>query len=546
MKKIITLFLCFCVALQLTACGKTKNKDNNQNTNTNSETQKTVDDKGFQVIFFDIENSSDGNTHYDGDNNDKTWGYLGAKPADCYMIKTGNIEILVDAGIQLNVTNKRTARIYQENVIKKIEQYCSDDMIDYLIVTHGDSDHLSGLAVEGGIFDYCLNNNLQIGKIIDFDSELVRNLCSKNEIPTSEYNKLIDSVIVDDYRKKRTQLVEEKGTIHIPAASLFNGMSFLDENPMTTAMPDNYYYSHYLSTTDITGFYYFSNDVSDGTNNKNVLIHYIGDSEGIKEDNLEYKSYYPNLNLGFGTLENENERFYYSIDLGNSVELRILYNWFYDHIFVHKFDSQNRNNISVCFEIVCGDNEFMSFGDLGGLGENSLIKYYSDTSILSDIDCFKASHHGSTVNGENSADLFRLLKPDIVIVPGVAQLSKKMLEQRNMNNDPIYSGISGTSCMEEDFFSNVRIGRSDTKIYCTQILGSLDIQNNYKFISAPFYGDITINFIKNKWELDCTYKGEVDSYISKEHNHYKFVNTKDNHILSYDETDHYKAVYQNN
>ena len=121
MKKLFTLLICICLLFSLTACGD----DNNGGDSGNGGTSNS----GFQVIFFDIENSSDGSTHYDGANNDKTLGYSGVKPADCYMIKAGNTEILIDAGFQLQTPvtdayNQRVAKIYQENVIKKIEQFC--------------------------------------------------------------------------------------------------------------------------------------------------------------------------------------------------------------------------------------------------------------------------------------------------------------------------------------------------------------------------------------------------------------------------------------
>ena len=118
-KEIFTLLISACILIPLTACGDSSGKENSGNSGATS---------GFEVVFFDIENSSDGSVHYDGVNNDKTLGYSGVKPADCYMIKAGNTEILVDAGAQLQgateVPLNRISKIYQENVIKKILSYC--------------------------------------------------------------------------------------------------------------------------------------------------------------------------------------------------------------------------------------------------------------------------------------------------------------------------------------------------------------------------------------------------------------------------------------
>ena len=77
----------------VTACG-----DDNNGENGGASTS------GFEVVFFDIENSLQGDgtiQHYYGttDNLPDTENKL-IKPADCYLIKSGNTEILVDAGFR--------------------------------------------------------------------------------------------------------------------------------------------------------------------------------------------------------------------------------------------------------------------------------------------------------------------------------------------------------------------------------------------------------------------------------------------------------------
>ena len=148
MKKVITILLSIILLLALSACSE-KSGDSDS-----SETGK------FEVIFIDIENSSDTLVHYDGANNDRTWGYQGVKPADCYLIKTGDTEILVDAGFQLQTP--RISKIYKENVLKKIEKYCTDGILEYLVVTHGDFDHIAGVAIDGGVLDYFCSDDKKI------------------------------------------------------------------------------------------------------------------------------------------------------------------------------------------------------------------------------------------------------------------------------------------------------------------------------------------------------------------------------------------------
>lgn len=548
MKKVITILLSIILLLALSACSE-KSGDSD-----------SFDTGKFEVIFIDIENSSDTLVHYDGAKNDRSLGYRGVKPADCYLIKTGNIEILVDAGFQLSgsgeVFNQRISKIYQENVLKKIEKYCTDGVLEYLIVTHGDFDHIAGVAIDGGVLDYFCSDDKKIENIIDFDSDLVVYLSNSegNDIYPSGQNRLLQSEIIETYREKRDLLVKTKKTRHIPAAAFFKGTDYLQENTLVNAMPEEYLKKYFrldkgkevtdqIDTSYLTNFYYFSD---------NEIVHSVCDSvtKQPKADNIKFKSTYKNSNINLGRIKEENERYYYSIDL-NGVELRILYNWYYDHFYRHSFNSQDRNNISVCLEVVSGTSKFLTFGDLGS-GETGLINYYKDTSVLKNVTCFKASHHGSTTNKENSSELYKLMTPKIVIVPGVAQINQDILQKNNMTNDSIFSGLSGTAIMKKEFFEHVFSGNPDTKIYCMQVAQLLKEEESgtkFALISASFYGDVFLNYDATGYSVDSSYKGNVEGYvsgISDKSKHLIFSNNLDSNILSYCETEHYKSIYENN
>ncbi len=547
MKKFL-VGLILCVTLfSMCACDKNPNDSNK------------VAEGQFDVIFFDVENSSDAVIHYDGEKNDNSIGYQGVKPADCYLIKTGNTEILVDAGFQLQtptteVYNKRISKIYQENVLPKISSYCTDGVLEYFVVTHGDFDHIAGAVIDGGILDYFYSSDKKIENIIDFDSDLVVYLSNENgnEIFPSGRNRLLESESINIYRKKRDRLVSEKGTKHIPAAAFFKGTDFLEENTLINAMPDDYLRQYFrldknnqltdqINTALLINFYYFS---------KNSIIHNVCNDEtkGIKPDNLQFKSTYDDVEIKLGELREESGRYYYSINLNGS-ELRILYNWHYDHFYRHSFNSQDRNNISVCLEIATGSKKFLTFGDLG-FGESGLLNYYGETSILKGVTCFKASHHGSTTNGENSAQLFQLMQPEIVIVPGVAQINRDILTDGKMTSDAIYGGLSGTAVMKRAFFENVKSGNANTKIYCMQVAKLLrEEESGTKFalISAPFYGDLILSCNLDNYKLDATYKGSVECYvsgISDKAKHFNFANNINGELLCYCDTILYKAIYE--
>ena len=240
MKKVITILLSIIFLFALSACSE-KPGDSDS-----SEAGK------FEVIFIDIENSSDTTVHYDGTKNDRSLGYQGVKPADCYLIKTGDTEILVDAGFQLQtptteIYHQRISKIYKENVLKKIEKYCTDGILEYLVVTHGDFDHIAGVAIDGGVLDYFGSDDKKIENIIDFDSDLVVYLSKSegNDIYPSGQNRLLQSEIIETYREKRDLLVKTKKTRHIPAAAFFKGTDYLQENVMVNAMPNKYLSQYY-------------------------------------------------------------------------------------------------------------------------------------------------------------------------------------------------------------------------------------------------------------------------------------------------------------
>ncbi len=70
---------------------------------------------------------------------------------DCTLIKTGNTEILIDAGSRVNSA---------ETIISYVNTFCTDGKLEYVIATHADQDHIAAFP---GIFEA-----FECGTIIDF------------------------------------------------------------------------------------------------------------------------------------------------------------------------------------------------------------------------------------------------------------------------------------------------------------------------------------------------------------------------------------------
>lgn len=82
-------------------------------------------------------------------------GYAG----DCTLIKTDNTEVLIDAGSTYDSAKA---------LVPEIKKLCTDDILEYVIVTHNHMDHITalyGTKDSAGIFD-CF----KCGTIIDFSN----------------------------------------------------------------------------------------------------------------------------------------------------------------------------------------------------------------------------------------------------------------------------------------------------------------------------------------------------------------------------------------
>ena len=97
-----------------------------------------------------------------------------------------------------------------------------------------------------------------------------------------------------------------------------------------------------------------------------------------------------------------------SYTLSESVEMKILYNYYYDH------NTSNENNYSVCVMFTHGDRNFLFTGDLEGAGEEKLVEYNN----LPQMELYKAGHHGSGT--ASTAALIDVIKPKITVASTVS------------------------------------------------------------------------------------------------------------------------------
>ena len=140
---------------------------------------------------------------------------------DAVYIKAGDNDILIDAGSEANSV---------DDIRNYINQYCTDNTLEYVIATHADSDHIDGFAgttkENTSIFDF-----YECGTIIDFP---------RTNKDMATYNR---------YVEKRNAEVSQ-GAVHFTALECYRESkegakrSYQLADGITMNILYNYFYEH--------------------------------------------------------------------------------------------------------------------------------------------------------------------------------------------------------------------------------------------------------------------------------------------------------------
>lgn len=94
---------------------------------------------------------------------------------DCVYVKAGDTDLLIDAG---------PSRQGSVAVTQYIDRFCTDGVLEYVVATHSDSDHISGfVGTEGidGVFDkYDCRTIIQFSQANDM-TDVYRDFCRKRD-----------------------------------------------------------------------------------------------------------------------------------------------------------------------------------------------------------------------------------------------------------------------------------------------------------------------------------------------------------------------------
>ena len=134
------------------------------------------DSSGSDSSQDDSSNSSQGPSYITADGVSIHFLELGNKyTGDCTYIKAGDTDILIDAG-----SRKDSA----PTITSYVNQYCTDGVLEYVIATHADADHIYAFVGEDGVFA-----NFECETIIDYP------LTNSNTAIRRDYEALRDAEV---------------------------------------------------------------------------------------------------------------------------------------------------------------------------------------------------------------------------------------------------------------------------------------------------------------------------------------------------------------
>lgn len=113
--------------------------------------------------------------------------------------------------------------------------------------------------------------------------------------------------------------------------------------------------------------------------------------------------------------------------LSSEISMQILYQKFYEE------EAETENDYSVCLQIINGEKKYIFTGDLEKEGEESLVEENAtggkNENMLSQVELYKAGHHGSKTSSHNA--LLEVIRPKNVCVCCCAGSSEYTVKNEN-------------------------------------------------------------------------------------------------------------------
>ena len=171
--------------------------------------------------------------------------------------------------------------------------------------------------------------------------------------------------------------------------------------------------------------------------------------------------------------------------LSESVEMEILYNYYYENTY-----SSGENNYSVCMMLNQGDNHYLFTGDLESGGEKKLVDFYEENhGGLPQCLLYKAGHHGSKTS--STSYLMDVIQPEYVCVCCCAGTSE-------------YTDTNENQFPTQEMIDN--IAPYTDKVYVTSMVDNYVDMDNWDTSGTikSMNGNIVFTSNKGKVTVECS------------------------------------------
>ena len=170
------------------------------------------------------------------------------KTGDCIYIKVGDVDILVDAG-----SNYDSA----DDIETYVDQYCTDNTLEFVIATHAHLDHIAGFAGNGSYPS--LFTKFVCETIIDFpmtnsDTRAYKNYCAQRDSEVQEGAKHYTALECynNENGAQRVYNLNEDGTIQLEILySYYYEHKASSENDYSVCFLIRHGSNNYLFTGDL-------------------------------------------------------------------------------------------------------------------------------------------------------------------------------------------------------------------------------------------------------------------------------------------------------
>lgn len=171
-------------------------------------------------------------------------------------------------------------------------------------------------------------------------------------------------------------------------------------------------------------------------------------------------------------------------NLGNSITMEILYNYYYENT------TSDENDYSVCVMFHQDDRNFLFTGDLEHNGEEKMVEYYNaNHGGLPHCVLYKGGHHGSKTSSTTA--LLNAITPEIVCVCCCAGTSE-------------YTDTAANQFPTQEFID--RVAPHTFKVYATSVVDDYVDKKNWtnQGTVKSLNGNIVVTSSTRKVTVECS------------------------------------------